>query len=89
MSVTGLSSLLLWAIAGVFVVGAVTVAVAHQSAARIAVGAVAVLIGLVLFAAHQQVSSLPADSPGALCTGGVNWFGITVTGSDALCTDYR
>ena len=89
MSVDTLSTALLWAIAGVVVLAAVGMVVARRLAARVLIGAVAVLLAIVAFAARAQVSAIPRDSPSELCHHGVRWFGIDLTASDAFCVDWR
>lgn len=89
MSANGLATGLLWGIAGVVVLAAVGCAVVHRAAARVLIVAVAVLLVLGAWAAHSQISALPSEHLAELCTGGVNWFGVELTGSDEQCAGWR
>ena len=89
MSVNALATGLLWGIAGVVVLAAVGCAVVHRLAARVLVVSIAVLLALGAWAAHSQISAMPEDHLAELCTGGVNWFGIDLTGSDEQCAEWR
>jgi hypothetical protein len=89
VAVDGLATGLLWGIAALLVLAAIGCVVVHRLAARVLIGAVAVLLALAAFAARQQVSALPGEHLAELCTGGVRWFGIDLTGSDAQCAGWR
>lgn len=89
MSADALATGLLWGVAGVVVLAAVGCAVVHRLAARVLILAVAVLLALGAYAAHRQVSALPSEHLAELCTGGVNWFGLELTGSDEQCAGWR
>jgi len=89
VSANALATGLLWGIAGLVVLAAVGCAVVHRLAARILIVAVGVLLGLGMWAAHSQISALPGEHLAELCTGGVNWFGIELTGSDEQCAGWR
>jgi hypothetical protein len=89
MSVDTLTTALLWAIAGVVVVAAVLCALVHRWAARVVVLAVAAMLAILVFGAHQQVAAIPRDHPAELCHDGVRWFGIDLTGSEEFCAAWR
>lgn len=89
MSADALSTGLLWGIAVVVVLAAIGCALVHRLAARVLIVAVAALLALGAFAAHHQVSALPSQHLAELCSGGVNWFGITLSGSDTQCAGWR
>ncbi len=89
MSASALAVGLLWGIAGLVVLTAVAIALVHRAATRVLVVAVAALLGLAAYGVHSQVSSLVSEHPGALCTDGVSWFGITLAGSDEQCAGWR
>lgn len=89
MSADGLATGLLWGIAALVVLAAIGCVVVHRAAARVLIVAVALLLGLGAFAANRQISALSSEHASELCTGGVRWFGIDLTGSDALCAGWR
>jgi hypothetical protein len=89
VSIDGLATGLLWGMAALLVLAVIGSVVVHRLAARVLIGAVAVLLALGAFAARQQISALPGDHLSELCTGGVRWFGIDLTGSDAQCAGWR
>jgi hypothetical protein len=89
VSVDGLATGLLWGIAALLVLAVVGCVVVHRLAARVLIGAVAVLLALGAFAARQQVGAIPGEHLSELCTGGVRWFGIDLVGSDAQCAGWR
>lgn len=88
MTATSLATILLWGIAALVILGAIGCVVVHRTATRVLVGALAVTLALIVFAAHLQVSALAADHLPELCRGAVQWFGITLTSSAEHCADY-
>ena len=89
MTVSAASSVLTWAMVTVAAAGLVSAFLLKRWAARILVLAVALLFGVVCWAVREQITALPTQNPGALCNGGVSWFGITMQGDEELCAKYR
>ncbi|MTD16011.1 hypothetical protein GIS00_18910 [Nakamurella sp. YIM 132087] len=89
MNTTSAQTWLIWLIAIVAAAAAVCLFVLHRWAARIAVLAAAAMLLIGAIAVRSQIGDLARESPRALCTGGVSWFGITLTGPDEICVDYR
>lgn len=89
MTVAAASNVLTWAMVTVAAAGLVSAVLLKRWAARILVLAVALLFGLVCWAVREQITALPTQNPGALCNGGVSWFGIQMQGDDELCAKYR
>jgi hypothetical protein len=58
-------------------------------AGRLVVIGAAALLLVVVFAVRQQIGAIAQDSPEPLCTDGVSWFGVQLTGPDSLCARYR
>jgi hypothetical protein len=80
---------LTWLLAGLAAAALVLVVVIRRWAGRLVVVGVAALLLVVGFTARQQIGSIASDSPEPLCSGGVIWFGVHLTGPDALCSKYR
>lgn len=82
-------TILTWALA-VFAAGAVVLLFVMRSwLLRIVVVGAAALLLLACWAVRTQISNIAADSPGTLCAGGVSWLGLSLSGSDELCLNYR
>jgi hypothetical protein len=80
---------LTWIVAALGAAALVGVVLVRRWAGRLAVLGVAALLVIGGLAVRSQLSSLPTDSPRALCTGGVSWFGITLSGPSDVCARYR
>jgi hypothetical protein len=89
VSVATATTVLTWAMVTVVAAALVCAVLLKRWAARILVLAVGLLFGVVCWAVRDQISTLPEQNPGALCTGGVSWFGIQMQGDDDLCAKYR
>lgn len=89
VNVSTATTVLTWAMVTLGAAAVVCAVLLKRWAARILVVAVAVLIGVIAFAARQEIAALPNDNPGALCTDGVSWFGIRMSGDAELCAKYR
>lgn len=89
MNVDTVVAWLTWALAGLGAAAVVLLVLARRWAARLLVIGAAALLLVVLFAVRQQIGAIAVDDPEPLCTNGVSWFGVQLTGSDALCTKYR
>ncbi len=89
MSVDSAITWLTWILALVGAAALVGVVLTRRWAGRIAVLAAAALLAVAMIAVRVQLTHLPEDSPSALCTGGVSWFGIHLHGSDEFCAPYR
>jgi hypothetical protein len=89
VSVTTATTVLTWAMVTVVAAALVCAVLLKRWAARILVLAVGLLFSVVCWAVRDQISALPGQNPGALCTGGVSWFGIQMQGDDELCAKYR
>ena len=89
MTVSAASSVLTWAMVTVAAAGLVSAFLLKRWAARVLVLAVALLFCVVCWAVREQITALPTQNSGALCNGGVSWFGITMQGDEDLCAKYR
>lgn len=89
MDVDRLVTWLTWLLAGLGASAAVLLVMIRRWAGRVIVVGVAALLLLVVFAVRHQISSISTDSPEPLCHGGISYFGVQLTGSPALCAEYR
>jgi xanthine/uracil permease len=89
VTVSAASNIVTWAMVTVAAAGLVSSVMLERWAARILVVAVALLFGIVCWAVRDQITALPAQNPGALCNGGVSWFGVQLRGDEERCARYR
>lgn len=82
-------TILTWTLAVVAAIAVVLLFVVRSWLLRVVVIGAAALLLLGSWAVRTQISNIAADSPGTLCTGGVSWLGLDLTGSDELCRKYR
>ncbi len=80
---------LTWLLAGAGAIAAVLLVVIRRWAGRLIVVGVAALLLILIFAVRHQISSVSTDSPEPLCNGGISYFGIQLSGPQALCAKYR
>lgn len=89
MNVDSALNWLTWLLAGCGAIAAVLLVMVRGWAGRIIVVGVAALLLVMVFAVRHQISSIYTDTPEPLCNGGVSYFGIHLSGPDALCAKYR
>jgi len=80
---------LTWVLAGGAAIALVLLVLIRGWAGRTMVIGAAVLLLTPTFAVRQQIGSIPIENPEPLCTGGVDWFGVHLTGRQQLCARYR
>ena len=89
MNVDSAVTWLSWALAALGAVALVLLVLVRRWAGRAVVVGVAALLAVVVFAVRLQIAAIPVDNPEPLCTNGVSWFGMHLTGPDSLCAKYR
>ena len=89
MNVDTAVSWLTWLLAGFGAAALVLLVLVRRWAGRLVVVGTAALLLVVVFAVRQQIGAIAGDDPEPLCTGGVSWFGVQLTGPDSLCAKYR
>jgi hypothetical protein len=89
VDVDSVVSWLTWLLAGLGAAAVVLLVLVRRWAGRLVVIGAAALLLVVVFAVRQQIGAIAQDSPEPLCTDGVSWFGVQLTGPDSLCARYR
>lgn len=89
MDVDTATSALTWLLAGLGAAAVVLLVLVRRWAGRLVVIGMAALLLVVVFAVRQQIGAVAGDNPEPLCTNGVSWFGVQLTGPDSLCAKYR
>ena len=89
MNVDSAVTWLTWLLAGLGAAALVLLVLVRRWAGRLVVIGAAALLLVVLFAVRQQISAIAVDDPEPLCTNGVSWFGVQLSGPDELCAKYR
>jgi hypothetical protein len=89
MDVDAAVTWLTWLLAGLGAAAVVLLVLLRRWAGRLVVIGSAALLLVVVFAVRQQIGAIAVDNPEPLCTDGVSWFGVQLTGPDSLCSKYR
>lgn len=89
MNVDSAVGWLTWLLAGLGAAALVLLVLVRRWAGRLVVIGAAALLLVVVFAVRQQIGSIALDHPEPLCTNGISWFGVQLTGPDSLCAKYR
>ncbi len=89
MDVDAAVTWLTWLLAGLGAAALVLLVLVQRWAGRLVVIGSAALLLVVVLAARQQIGAIAGDSPEKHCTNGFSWFGVQLTGPDALCAKYR
>lgn len=89
MDVDTAVSWLTWLLAGLGAAALVLLVLVRRWAGRLVVIGTAALLLVVVFAVRQQIGAISVDNPEPLCTHGVSWFGVQLSGPDSLCAQYR